>query len=91
VELTTDTLEVAAVPLLDDTPVFEHVNEVMRRDLREVVSNDNGGSASPPAFDGLEYEHPRCRIEGRRGLIYVQKTLSVCILFSMCRETTYRE
>ena len=48
-------LEIISVSLLDDASAFEHVDEIARADLGEVVGDDDGGLVGAAAFDSFEH------------------------------------
>jgi hypothetical protein len=52
-----DRLEVVSETLLDNLAMSENIDKVLRRDLREIMCDDDGRPMGTPPLDGLEHEN----------------------------------
>jgi len=62
--------EILAVALLNHPTVGHDIYEVVRRDRRQVVGDDDRRAIVSPRFDRLMDKHTRSRIESRSRFVY---------------------
>jgi hypothetical protein len=58
-----DGFEVGSITLFDNPTFLEDVNEILSRDLREVVCDDDGSLVLPPPFESFKDEYAGCSVQ----------------------------
>ncbi|PBK75769.1 hypothetical protein ARMSODRAFT_1050470 [Armillaria solidipes] len=60
---------VCAITLLNNSAIPQDIDEVIRRDLRRIASDDNGGPVFSPFFENFDDQDTRGGIQDRNGFI----------------------